>query len=85
MSYNFELNGKNFELPDFTNLPMGVIRKSRKHSNDLDSAFSIIENLTGEDSELLKALDELPVSEFNKFLEGWTSGASLGESSASSN
>lgn len=50
MSYNFELNGKNFELPDFTNLPMGVIRKSRKHSNDLDSAFSIIENLTGEDS-----------------------------------
>ena len=41
MSYKFELNGKEYELPDFNNLPMGVIRKSRKFGNDLDAAFSI--------------------------------------------
>lgn len=85
MSYKFELNGKEYELPDFSNLPIGVIRKSRKFPNDLDAAFSIIENVVGVESELLEVLDVLPVSEFNKFLEGWTTGVSLGESSASSN
>lgn len=85
MSYKFELNGKEYELPDFNNLPMGVIRKSRKFTNELDSAFSIIESVADGNSDLLDELDKLPVSEFNKVLEGWTTGASLGESSGSSN
>jgi hypothetical protein len=85
MSYKFELNGKEYELPDFNNLPMGVIRKSRKFTNELDSAFSIIESVADGNADLLDALDKLPVSEFNKVLEGWTTGAAVGESSGSSN
>lgn len=85
MSYKFELNGTSYELPDFTNLPMGVIRKSRKFTNELDAAFSIIESVAGNNNDLLDALDALPVSEFNKVLEGWTSGVSIPESSGSSN
>jgi hypothetical protein len=85
MSYKFELNGKKYELPDFNNLPMGVIRKSRKFTNELDSAFSIIESVADGNSDLLDALDALPVTEFNKVLEGWTTGVALGESSGSSN
>lgn len=85
MSYNFELNGKEYELPSFNNLPLGVIRKSRKFDNELDSAFSIIETVAGEQGDLLDVLDTLPMSEFNTFLEGWTKGVKLGESSQSSN
>ena len=83
--YEFELNGKTYELPVFNDLPLGVIRKSRKFGNDLDAAFSIIENCAGENIELMDALDALPMSEFNKILEAWTSGVPLGESSESSN
>jgi hypothetical protein len=83
--YKFELDGKAFELPDFNDLPLGVIRKSRKFGNDLDAAFSIIENCAGENMELMDALDALPMSEFNKILESWTKGVPLGESSESSN
>lgn len=83
--YSFELNGKEFELPDFNNLPLGVIRKSRKFENDLDAAFSILENAAGDNSELMDELDALPMTKFNELLTAWTQGVRLGESSESSN
>ena len=62
---------------------MGVIRKSRKGTDDLDKAFIIIEEILGENSPELKALDQMTPAEFQEFLEGWTEGASLGESKGS--
>jgi hypothetical protein len=79
-AYTFKHRNKNYTIPNFADLSMGVIRKSRKGSDDLDRAFIIIEELLGEDSPEIKALDEMTPTEFQKFLEGWTQGASLGES-----
>jgi hypothetical protein len=79
-AYKFKHRNKSYEVPDFSDLSMGVIRKARKGSDDLDKAFIIIEELLGEDSPELKALDEMTPAEFQEFLTGWTQGASLGES-----
>lgn len=62
---------------------MGAIRKARKGVDDVDKAFIIIEAVLGEDSAELKALDQMTAGEFQVFLEGWTEGAPLGESSDS--
>lgn len=84
-TYKFEHKGETFEIPAFTELPIGVIRKSRKATDEADQAFTIIETVCGEDSKELAAIDEMNASEFEKFITGWTQGASLGESSGSEN
>jgi hypothetical protein len=79
-AYTFKHRNKSYSVPDFSQVSMGVIRKARKGEDDLDKAFIIIEELLGEDSPELKALDQMSPAEFQTFLEGWTQGASLGES-----
>lgn len=82
-TYTFEHNGKKFTIPAMSALPMGVLRKSRKSEDSMDRAFIILEELMGEDSPELKAVDTMDAEQFNAFLEGWTQGAPLGESSSS--
>lgn len=82
-TYTFEHNGKKFTIPAMDALPMGVLRKSRKAADEMDRAFMIIEELMGEDSPELKAVDTMNPEQFNEFLTGWTQGAALGESSGS--
>ena len=81
--YKFDFNKVTYEIPYFSELPMGAIRKARKATDDIDKAFIIIEELLGENAEALKALDSMKAAEFQKFLEGWTQGAPMGESSGS--
>ena len=78
--YKFEHNNKTYQIPYFTELPMGAIRKARKATDDIDKAFIIIEEILGENAPALEALDTMKAAEFQKFLEGWTQGAPLGES-----
>ena len=82
-TYTFEHKGKKFTIPAMNALPMGVLRKSRKSEDSMDRAFIILEELMGEDSPELKAVDTMDAEQFNAFLEGWTQGAPLGESSSS--
>lgn len=85
MTYKFTVNDTDFEIPSFTDLPMGVIRKARKGKNDADTAFTILEMVMGEDSAELAAVDTMKPAEFEKWLSGWTQGVSVGESSSSAN
>lgn len=78
--YKFDYKGKTLTFPSFTDLPMGVLRKARKAESDLDKSFIIIEELIGEDSPEMAALDKMTGPEFKEFVEGWTQGAPLGES-----
>ena len=82
-TYTFEHNGKKFTIPAMSALPMGVIRKSRKATDDVDRAFMILETVMGEDSPELAAVDSMDADQFNDFLIGWTQKAPLGESSSS--
>jgi hypothetical protein len=82
-TYSFKHKGKTYEIPAMASLPMGVLRKSRKAVDEMDRAFLILEELMGEDSTELKAVDSMNPEEFNDFLTGWTQGAPLGESSSS--
>mgnify|MGYP007089737738 CR=1 FL=1 len=82
-TFKFEHAGKTYSIPAFTELPMGALRKARKAKDDADQAFTIIETVMGEDSDELAALDSMTANEFQKFLEGWTQGAPMGESSSS--
>lgn len=82
-TYTFEHKGKKFTIPSFAALPMGAIRKARKALDSADQAFTIIEQVMGEDSPELAAIDSMNSAEFNTWLEGWTQGAAVGESSSS--
>lgn len=81
--FTFKQNGKSYTIPSFNALPVGVIRKSRKAKDDADQAFTIIESVCGEDSPALAAIDTMNTTEFEQFIQGWTQGASVGESSSS--
>lgn len=81
--YKFEHNGKKYSVPAFTEVPVGAIRKARKEKDETGQAFAIMEQILGEDSEALKAVDTMLPEQFSAWLEGWTQGAPLGESSSS--
>lgn len=81
--YEFTVDGKKYSIPSFASLPVGAIRKARKAKDDTDMAFTMLELVTGEDSAELAAIDSLTTTEFASWLEGWTQGASVGESSSS--
>jgi hypothetical protein len=81
MSYTIKHNGETITLPDFTNLPVGILRKARKLSLDEQTWFFVESVL---DEQNLAVLDTMSLTEFTKALEGWTQGAPLGESLKSS-
>lgn len=77
--YNFEHAGTKYEIPAFVDVPMGVLRKARKAKDELDMTFTIFEEMLGENSKVLKALDKMNAAEFQAFVMGWTQGGGLGE------
>jgi hypothetical protein len=81
MTYKIEHKGKTVELPDFKELPVGVIRKARKESPD-EIMWSVVEAVL--DEKALALVDTMSISEFNEAMAGWTQGAPLGESLQSS-
>lgn len=81
--FTFESKGKSYSIPLFKDLPIGAIRKARKSADESDQVFTIIEQVLGEDSKELKALDALTTVEFGEFITGWTQGAPMGEASSS--
>jgi hypothetical protein len=78
-TFTFTHQGKDFTIPAFTALPIGVIRKARKGKDEGDTAFIILETVMGEDSAELAAVDAMDQAEFQQFLEAWTQGAGVGE------
>ncbi len=83
--YKFTIEEVEYEVPAFSDIPTGALRKARKSADEIDKAFTILEEAVGTDSEVLKVLDKLTLADFAKWLEGWTQGAPLGESSSSEN
>jgi hypothetical protein len=78
--FEFEQGGKTYSIPSFKDLPTGALRRARSATDDLDKAFLIVENVMGEDSPELAAIDKMTISEFGDFVKGWTQGAPMGES-----
>lgn len=78
-TYKFSHNGRDYEVPALSAIPTGVIRKTRKLTDDTDKSFTILEMMLGEDSKELKALDQMSPAEFGEWLNGWTQGTPLGE------
>ena len=76
-------DGHEITLPRFENVPMGVIRKTRKLAQ-ADQVFTMIEEFLGEDD--LEHLDKLDRSGFEQLMNAWKDNSTidLGESSASS-
>lgn len=83
--YEFEIDGKTYTVPAFKDIPMGAIRKARHAKDETDMAFTILEEVTGEGSDVLAALDLMNAEQFGAWLNGWMQGASVGEASSSSN
>ncbi len=76
-------DGHRVELPRFENVPVGVIRKTRRLA-DADQVFTILEEIIPPKD--LAHIDKLDRAEFNDFVKAWREGSSVspGESSASS-
>ena len=77
--HEFEYKGKKYSVPSFASIPMGVLRKSRKGKDELDTVFLILETMLGEDAKAFEALDKMDGTEFGEWITGWTQGAGLGE------
>jgi hypothetical protein len=82
--FHYTIGKHEVTLPNFGNLPFGLVRKTR-HMPDDERFFAMLEILLGEDSADMAAVDTLGTAEMNEFIEAWQkhSGVSLGESSAS--
>lgn len=76
MSYTIEINNKTVELPEFGQLPVGILRKARKVEETEQTWFILEELLSDRD---LKIIDSLTTSAFVEHMKAWTSGVSLGE------
>ena len=76
MSYTLKHKNKTIELPDFNNIPVGVLRKAR-NLNEQEQTWFILESVLDENA--LAILDELPLFEFAKHMKAWTGGVALGE------
>ncbi|WP_054682572.1 hypothetical protein [Microbacterium sp. No. 7] len=76
-------DGHQITLPRFENVPVGLIRRTRKLVG-VDQAFTILEELLTEDD--LTHLDLLDRNQFNELVTAWRDGSEieLGESTASS-
>lgn len=76
-------DGHEITLPKFENVPMGVIRKTRKLGS-ADQVFTLLETLLPEPD--LEHVDGLDRAGFEKLMLAWrgASEVDLGESSASS-
>lgn len=85
MPYQFTHNNKTYKVPSFDEIPSGALRKARKGADDMDKAFTILEETLGIKSPVLAVLDKMSVKEFGTWLEGWTQQGTvkLGESSDS--
>lgn len=81
--HHFTVDGKKYSVPKFADIPVGVLRKSRKAKDEMDTVFTIIELTMGEGSDALDAIDSMNSEDFQTFLAGWTQGAPVGESSSS--
>jgi hypothetical protein len=76
MSYTITHNNKKVMLPDFGDIPTGIVRKARTEKVENQTWFILEELLTPKD---LEVIDSLPLSEFTKHMTGWTNGVGLGE------
>lgn len=74
MTYKIEHNKHVIELPDFKQIPVGIIRKVRGAENE-DAMWVILESLLTE--EQLAVVDSMPLDEFTTAVNGWTQGANL--------
>ena len=82
MSYKIQHKGKTVTLPDFKNLPVGVVRKARNLGADEQMWFILESSL---DEKAMAIIDEMSIAEFTEAMNGWTQGAPMGESLQSSN
>lgn len=82
-TFTYESNGNKFTIPSFSSLPTRALRKSRKATDEMDKAFTILEEAIGADSKEIAIIDEMTVEEFGEFVQAWTGGAPVGESSDS--
>lgn len=76
MSYVIEYKGKKVQLPAFSEMPVGVLRKAR-HETEQEQTWYILENVLSPND--LTVLDSLPVGEFKTHMKAWTGGVALGE------
>jgi hypothetical protein len=82
-TYTFTIKDKEYSIPTFKNISIGILRKTHGIEDEMAKSFTILE-LTLEDSpETLAAIDTLSVDEFAEWIKGWLGDATLGESSGS--
>lgn len=77
MSYKIEYDGKSVHLPNFGDIPTGVVRRARLETEQ-DQSWFILEQTLSEDD--LAVVDALPLSVFAEHMKQWTGGVQLGES-----
>lgn len=76
MSYTYTHKGKKIQLPEFKEIPVGLVRKIRNEP-EANQPWLILEELLTD--KQLEIVDTMTIPEFTEFMNGWTQGANLGE------
>ena len=82
-TYTFVIKDKEYTIPTFKSISIGVIRKTRNITDEMDIALTILELSLEDSAETLAALDTLTIDEFAEWTKGWLGDATLGEASGS--
>ena len=82
-TYTFTIDGEEYTIPIFSQMPIGIVRKTRNITDDMDKAFTILESVLDKDNKALEAIDTLTIDEFAEWQKGWLGDVSAGESSGS--
>lgn len=82
--FHYRIGDTEITLPPISNLPLGIIRKTRK-ADDAERLFVIFEHFFAEGSPELDAIDSLDAEGVASLMAAWQEhgGISVGESSAS--
>jgi hypothetical protein len=82
-TYTFTIKEKEYTIPSFQSIPIGVIRKTRSIEDEMDKAMTILELFLEDSAETLAAIDTLSIEDFAEWQAGWLGDATLGEASGS--
>lgn len=74
--FHYTIGDGSVDLPPFSQMPVGIIRKTRKITDEGDKFFTILESICTEAD--LALIDTLTSVELASFMEAWTAHSGVG-------
>lgn len=82
-AFEFEHDGKKYELPPFNEMTYGTMEAAAQAPDEVTKMFIVVRDVLGEDAPALKAIRSMKYPAAMELVARWAQGVSVGESSGS--